>query len=322
MRSRRSPLLRALALGFTAALLVASCSSDDDNSSEGSSSASTGACDFGEIFTTDGRIEELNIELVEDPGVFILYNASYTWNNEHYEANAETYDEIASTIFEGLDNETMTGLNFEVDIEGRPAEEVAQEYVEEIGLTGGDALDGVSVRIGSKDFTENILLGEMLAEALANEGADVDNQINLGGTQVNREALLSGDIDVYPDYNGTGWTEHLGQEDPSSDPEELFTMVAEMDLEENDIAWVGRSPFNDTYGFVANGDLAEAEGGFDLQSMADYLEANPDATLCLESEFPDRSDGLVLFEEATGYEVPEDQITILDTGAIYTETAG
>ena len=55
--------------------------------------------------------------------------------------------------------------------------------------------------------------------------------------------------------------------------------------------------------------------------MADYLAANPDATVCLETEFPDRSDGLILFEEATGYEVPQDQIEILDTGLIYTETA-
>lgn len=225
MRSRRSLVFRALALGFVAAMLAASCSSDSDGSSDSGSSEGSGA------------------------------------------------------------------------------------------------LDGVSVTVGSKDFTENILLGEMLVQAMEHEGASVDDQTNLGGTQVNREALLNGDIDVYPDYNGTGWTEHLGQENPSQDPEELYTQVAEMDLQENNIAWVGRSPFNDTYGFVANGDLAEAEGGFDLQAMADYLEANSDAKLCLETEFPDRSDGLILFEEATGYEVPQDQITILDTGAIYTQTA-
>ncbi len=63
------------------------------------------------------------------------------------------------------------------------------------------------------------------------------------------------------------------------------------------------------------------EGGFDLQSMADYLKANPDAKLCLETEFPDRPDGLILFDKATGYTVPQSQIQILDTGLIYTETA-
>ncbi|QZY28689.1 glycine betaine ABC transporter substrate-binding protein [Nocardioides coralli] len=186
---------------------------------------------------------------------------------------------------------------------------------------GGDALEGVSITVGSKDFTENIILGEMFAQAAAAAGADVTNQINLGGTSVNRDALISGDIDVYPEYNGTGWTVHLGNEDPSSDPQELFDVTSEADLEENNVKWVGRSEFNDTYGFAANGDLAEQEGGFDFQSMADYLEANPDATVCMETEFPDRPDGLVLWEEATGYELPREQTKILDAGLIYTETS-
>lgn len=182
-------------------------------------------------------------------------------------------------------------------------------------------LDGVSLTVGSKDFTENILLGEMFAQALEARGASVDNKVNLGGTSVNRDALLSDNIDVYPEYNGTGWTVHLGNEDPSQDSQELYDVTAEADLEQNDIKWIGLSPFNDTYGFAANGDLAEQEGGFDFQSMADYLEANPDATVCMETEFPDRPDGLVLWEEATGYELPGSQSQILDTGLIYSETS-
>lgn len=182
-------------------------------------------------------------------------------------------------------------------------------------------LDGVDVTVGSKDFTENILLGEMLVQALEHEGASVKDQTNLGGTSVNRDALLNGEIDVYPDYNGTGWTVHLGQQDPSNDPQTLYEKTAEKDLAENNIKWIGRSPFNDTYGFAANGDLAKAEGGFDLQGMADYLKAHSDATLCLETEFPDRPDGLILFEDATGYKVPQSQIQILDTGVIYTQTS-
>ena len=187
--------------------------------------------------------------------------------------------------------------------------------------SGSGDLDGIKLNVGSKDFTENILVGEMLAQALESEGAEVNRQTNLGGTSVARDALLGDEIDVYPEYNGTGWTVHLGQENPSSDPEELYEVTAEKDLKENDIRWVGSSPFNDTYGFAANGDLAEQEGGFDFQGMADYLEANPDTTVCMETEFPDRPDGLVLFEEATGYEMPRSQIKILDTGLIYTQTS-
>lgn len=182
-------------------------------------------------------------------------------------------------------------------------------------------LAGVSVTVGSKNFTENILLGKMLVQAMTAEGANVTDRTNLGGTSVNRQALLSGDIGVYPEYDGTGWTVHLGQKDPSTVPKTLYDAVAKKDLAENKIKWVGRSPFNDTYGFAANGDLAKKSGPFDLQSMADYLKANPDAKLCLETEFPDRPDGLILFEKATGYMVPQSQIQILETGLIYTETA-
>jgi osmoprotectant transport system substrate-binding protein len=189
------------------------------------------------------------------------------------------------------------------------------------GSSASKALAGVSLTVGSKDFTENILVGKMLVQALTAQGAKVTDQTDLGGTSVNRKALLAGDIDVYPDYDGTGWTVHLGQQKPSTDPQTLFDAVAKMDLEKNKIKWVGLSPFNDTYGFAANGDLAKKEGGFDLQSMADYLKANPDAKLCLETEFPDRPDGLILFDKATGYTVPQSQIQILDTGLIYTETA-
>jgi osmoprotectant transport system substrate-binding protein len=189
------------------------------------------------------------------------------------------------------------------------------------GGGGGSQLDGVSLTVGSKNFTENILLGEMLVLAAQNEGAEVDDQINLGGTSVNRDALLSGNIDVYPEYNGTGWTVHLGQQDPSKDPQELFKVTSEKDLAENNIKWVGLSPFNDTYGFAANGDLAKQEGGFNFQSMADYLKANPDATVCMETEFPDRPDGLILFEKDTGYQIPQSQISILESGVIYTQTA-
>ncbi|QYJ04039.1 hypothetical protein KUV85_17215 [Nocardioides panacisoli] len=186
---------------------------------------------------------------------------------------------------------------------------------------GGDALSGVSVTVGSKDFTENQILGEMYVQALEAAGANVTNQVDLGGTNVNRQALEAGEIDTYPEYNGTGWTVHLGNDDPSDDPTELFEVTSEADLEQNDIKWVGTSQFNNTYGFAANGDLAEEEGGFDFDSMAAYLKANPDATVCMESEFPNRPDGLVLFEDATGYELPRGQQQILETGLIYTETS-
>jgi len=110
--------------------------------------------------------------------------------------------------------------------------------------SGGDTvasqydLGGVDLAIGSKDFDEQLILGQMMVQAYEAAGANVDDKVNLGGTAVAREALLSGEIDMYMEYNGTGWTVHLGQEDPSFDPEELTSGVRDLDAE-NGIVWGG-----------------------------------------------------------------------------------
>ena len=186
---------------------------------------------------------------------------------------------------------------------------------------GEGELAGVSVTVGSKDFDEQLILGYMLVEAFEAAGADVTDKVNLGGTNVAREALVSGEIDTYMEYNGTGWTVHLGNTDPSFNPEELTSGVREQDLE-NGIVWLGRSPFNNTYGFASSPEVTDENGGaFSLQTMMEYVDANPDAVVCMESEFPSRPDGLILTETATGIELADEQQLILDTGIIYTETA-
>jgi len=183
-------------------------------------------------------------------------------------------------------------------------------------------LSGIDLAVGSKDFDEQLILGEMMVLAFEEAGATVDNKVNLGGTSIARAGLESGEIDIYMEYNGTGWTVHLGQEQPSFDPEVLTSGVREMDLEKNGIVWLSRSPFNNTYGFTSSPELTEANGGaFSLQTMMEYVRDNPDATVCMESEFPSRPDGLILTETATGITLPVDQQLILDTGIIYTETA-
>jgi osmoprotectant transport system substrate-binding protein len=178
---------------------------------------------------------------------------------------------------------------------------------------------GVDVNVGSKDFVEQFVLGQLAIVGLEAAGANVTDSTNLGGTVVNRDALLANEIDTYFEYNGTGWTVHLAQEDPSFDPAELTQGVCVGDLEENDIRWIGLSPFNNTYGFATAGDSPAA--GLDLQGMMEYVNENADATVCMETEYPNRPDGLVLLEEATGLTIPTDQQEILEVGVIYDETA-
>nr|MBA2738286.1 glycine/betaine ABC transporter substrate-binding protein [Nocardioidaceae bacterium] len=74
-------------------------------------------------------------------------------------------------------------------------------------------LDGVAVTVGSKDFDEQFVLGELALQTLSAAGADVTNALNIKGSTATREALIRGDIDVYYDYTGTGWITYLAHEE-------------------------------------------------------------------------------------------------------------
>ena len=204
---------------------------------------------------------------------------------------------------------------------GGPTAECTTMFGPDTAVTSLEELDfsGITVNVGSKDFVEQFVLGELLIVGIEAGGGSTVNNVNLGGTVVNRDALLANEIDAYWEYNGTGWTVHLGQEDPSFDREELSIAVCVGDLEENQIRWLGVSPFNNTYGFATAGNGPAT--GLDLQGMADYVAANSDAIVCMETEYPNRPDGLVLFETATNFQIPDAQIEILEVGVIYQETA-
>ena len=223
----------------------------------------------------------------------------------------------ASTLF------AVAGCAAETTTEpAEPAGGDTTETAVEVTTLAQYDLSGIEISVGSKDFGEQLVLGEMMVLAFEEAGATVDNKVNLGGTSVARAALESGDIDIYMEYNGTGWAVHLGEEDPSFDSDELTSGVRELDLERNGIVWLGQSPFNNTYGFVSSPELTEANGGpFTLQSMMEYVRDNPDAIVCMESEFPSRPDGLILTENATEITLPVEQQVILDTGIIYSDTA-
>ena len=227
---------------------------------------------------------------------------------------AETVDSAVDDAGEAVDSAVDDAASASGECETAPNVGGTVESLSELDFSGFD------VNVGSKDFVEQFVLGSILVAALEETGATVTDNTNLGGTVVNREALLAGEIDTYWEYNGTGYTVHLAiSDDVPGDSETLTTETCVTDLEQNNIRWISQTPFNDTYGFATSADF---EGGdVDLQGMADYLGENSDATVCLESEFPNRPDGLVLFEEATGFVIPQDQIEILETGVIYDQTA-
>ena len=190
--------------------------------------------------------------------------------------------------------------------------------------------DGVSITVGSKNFTEQYVLSEILIQGLVARGAEVTDLTDTGDTPTTRAALLSRQIDAYWEYNSTGWVEHLGNsEAPNEDGEQLTKEVRAADQQANGIEWVGRSSFNDTYGFAVGPELAAETAptrvsvdAFDLEAMADYLGDNSNSVVCVEPEFPDRADGLTLFETNTGYPLPASQMRVFDNaGDIYEAVA-
>ncbi|MGJ9412581.1 glycine betaine ABC transporter substrate-binding protein [Aeromicrobium sp. CF4.19] len=190
------------------------------------------------------------------------------------------------------------------------------------GATEG-ILEGASITVGSKDFDEQLILGHISRLALENAGAEVTDEINTGGTDVARAALESGDIDTYWEYNGTAWISFFGETEPVPDRIEQYEVVRDRDLEENDLHWLAPSQFNNTYALAYAPEAAEDLGNPEtLSDLGDLIENDPDAaTLCVESEFSARDDGLPGMEEAYGYEFPDENVEELDTAVVYSATA-
>jgi osmoprotectant transport system substrate-binding protein len=188
---------------------------------------------------------------------------------------------------------------------------------------GTDDLDGAEITVGSKDFDEQLILGEMSKLLLEDAGVTVVDEINVGGTDATRVALETGEIDHYWEYTGTAWISFFGESDPIPDREEQYEAVRERDAEENSLFWLEPSPFNNTYGIAYQEDAADDLGNPQaISDLGDIIENEPDlATLCVETEFNARDDGLPGMEEHYGFEFDSGNVTVLDTGIVYDATA-
>jgi osmoprotectant transport system substrate-binding protein len=187
--------------------------------------------------------------------------------------------------------------------------------------SAGGELEGASFVVGSKDFTENIMLGQIAVHLLKAHGAEVEDKTNLGGTVTNRKALLSGEIDLYWEYSGTGWIEHLKNTEPIADSAEQFKATSEADKKQNKIHWIGPTPLNNTYALAIRAEKATELGVKTVSDVAKLAETKPEeVSICIETEFSTRDDGLPGLTKAYDFKIPKDRIALLDTGVVYTET--
>lgn len=183
-------------------------------------------------------------------------------------------------------------------------------------VTSEGVLAGLSGTVGSKEFTEQLILGNIAYLAMKDAGADVQYQ-ELAGTANVRAALMGDEFIGYYEYTGTGWLVHLGNDTPVQGTQEQYDATKAGDLETNGIAWLDGGEFNNTYAFAVARATAEELG---IETMSDVAGIDPMyQTFCVEQEFSARPDGWIGFAETYG--LPVDNTVTLDTGAIYQVTA-
>ncbi|WP_110954664.1 ABC transporter permease/substrate-binding protein [Anaerosinus massiliensis] len=157
------------------------------------------------------------------------------------------------------------------------------------GISQGYTQDKV-IAIGSKDWTEQEIIGNLLAELIETKtDIAVDRKLALGGTQVCFTALKSGDIDLYVDYSGTAYGDML-KYPPISDVEKVYDTVKKDLKEKYEIDVLKQMSFNNTYTLAVTKETAEK---YNLKSISDLAKVGQQLTAATSLEFLNRDDGVI-----------------------------
>ena len=183
----------------------------------------------------------------------------------------------------------------------------------------GEPLKGATLTVASKEFTEQLVLGAIMGIAFQAAGAKVIDRTGIQGSIGTREAIKNGDADATYEYTGTAWITYLGNSKPIPDPQKQWQAVHDADPK-NGVIWLPPSrPQQHLRARHEPGQLQEVRHE-DAVRRGRPVEVGPDAvTLCVESEFANRADGLPGMEKAYGMSIPAKNITQMDTGIIYTQ---
>ena len=181
----------------------------------------------------------------------------------------------------------------------------------------GSASKGDTVVIGSKNFTEQMIVGNIMADRIeANTDLKVDRKLHLGGTSVCSEAIKKGGsesgIDIYMEYTGTGLVDILNME-PTTDADEAYNTVKKEYKDKWDIDWLERWGFNNTYTLAVKKDFAEKNN---LKTYSDLGRLADKLTLGCTMEFVERKDGYPGLKEKYGYDFKN--VKGMDMGVRYT----
>jgi osmoprotectant transport system substrate-binding protein len=189
-------------------------------------------------------------------------------------------------------------------------------------LAQNASLKGATFTVGSKEFTEQLILCNITIEALESAGATVHQQCGLNGSTTVRTALTSGSIDMYWEYAGTAWIGYLQHTKPIAGAAAQYQAVAQQDLTQNHIVWLDPAPYNSTYAIVVKSSVAQQLGVKTLSDYAKLVAANPSqASMCAATEFEGRDDGLPGLESTYGFKLASGSLATIAEGAIYNAVA-
>ncbi|MGH2374387.1 MAG: glycine betaine ABC transporter substrate-binding protein [bacterium] len=165
-----------------------------------------------------------------------------------------------------------------------------------VAACGQRAAQQVTVKVGSKDFTEEFILAEMYALLLEDAGFKVERKFNLGGTPVAHAALQKGDIDLYPEYTSTGLLTVLKQK-PLADPKAILEAIRKGYKEQFNLVWLEPAPFNDTQALATTKDVSDKHG---IKTYSELSAKAGELRLGGPAEFAEREDGIKGLQKAYG----------------------
>jgi osmoprotectant transport system substrate-binding protein len=170
------------------------------------------------------------------------------------------------------------------------------------------------IRVGSKLFTGDVILGNIAYLALQEAGYEVVDALKTGNTSATRAALLNGQIDLYVEYTGTALSVFFPDIDPTIDQEDwqsVYATVASYDSAFNDLVWLESAPYSDSYVLVVTSDFAQQHNISTMSDLARYVNEGGQVMLASDEEFANRSDGLRAFESAYGFDILGSQMIVV-----------
>ena len=171
------------------------------------------------------------------------------------------------------------------------------------------------VVVSSKIDTEGGVLGNIIAQVLEANDIAVENRIQLGGTPIVREAIIAGEIDIYPEYTGNAAFFFDRADEPLwNDAAAAYEEAKALDYEANRIVWLSPSPANNTWAVAVRSDVAEANDLVTFSDFGAWVADGGEVVLAASSEFVNSPAALPKFQEVYGFTLTSDQLITLSGG--------